>query len=174
MTAEMVKNEASGLGMSGTKLFTVTARASDPTMGSVIVQTVSVPSVERSTAKAVKGYPSGTVLFIEAHSREGYRFAGWSDGNGNAARTIKVTADAEYVANFERVPENDQPAGDTPLVGDTPSGTGAGGGSGVLGTAMQNTATAAKKQDGIMQLIRKWWWAILLLACMIHDMKGGQ
>ena len=169
MAAVQNDEAPSGTGISGERYFNVTACSGDPTMGSVTVHTESVPthtaSVERSAANAAKGFPEGTVLLITATSREGCRFVKWNDGNTNARRKVTVNADAEYVASFERVPENAGAENDPSL------GGAAGSGSGVLGTS---TKPAAAKQEGIIQLLRKWWWAVLVLALMIYDMKGGE
>lgn len=48
-------------------------------------------------------YAYNTTATITATARQGYEFVQWSDGNTNATRTITVTGDAEYVAEFRAV-----------------------------------------------------------------------
>lgn len=154
-------------GDSEDKLFVVTARAADPAMGTVTVRTESLPTsttTNRGVATASKGFPYGTVLSLEAKSRDGYRFVRWNDGSASARRRVTVTANAEYVATFEKV-------SGLGLSDDDPAAGGPGAEAGVSGTA---TGASAAKQKGIMPLLRKWWWAILILALMIYDMKGGK
>ncbi len=65
--------------------FTITVTANDPTMGSV----------------AGSGeYEYGVEVTIMAQPFIGYEFRGWSDGDTNRTRTITVTEDASYQAEF--------------------------------------------------------------------------
>ncbi len=45
-------------------------------------------------------YPAGTSVTMTATANSGYRFLNWSDGNTSNPRTITVTANATYTANF--------------------------------------------------------------------------
>ena len=45
-------------------------------------------------------YKSGTTITISATAKNGYTFNGWSDGNYPASRTVEVTSDKTYTANF--------------------------------------------------------------------------
>lgn len=152
-----------------TQLFIVSVRTSNPAMGSVRIETVLVPknkAVDRSSLSD-KGYPAGTVLRLVAENAAGCRFAGWNDGIPTPTREITVKANAEYVANFMSA------GGEEP--GIDPASPSAGSGGGVAVDAeIANTENTVTRQSGIMAFVKKWWWAILIIAFMIHDMKGGQ
>lgn len=178
-----VKNSTSGntsplaaasqpnIGASQDKLFVVTARAADPSMGTVSVITESLndspvnasTTTTRGGAVSSKGFPYGTVLTLEARSREGYRFVSWNDGSVFARRSVTVIGNAEYVASFKRV----SVAG--PTITPPPAVE-----SGAEVSAASVSTDEAEQQKGIFQLLRKWWWAALILALMIHDLKGGK
>ena len=66
--------------------FTITTAVNDEDMGSVS-----------------KGgeYAHGTEVTLSATTNAGYRFAQWSDGNTNNPRTITVTENRTYTAEFE-------------------------------------------------------------------------
>ncbi|MBQ2574075.1 MAG: DUF4465 domain-containing protein, partial [Bacteroidales bacterium] len=46
-------------------------------------------------------YAEGTQVLITATPYEGYRFVSWNDGNTDNPRTITVTSDSTFIANFE-------------------------------------------------------------------------
>ncbi|MBQ6237476.1 MAG: hypothetical protein IJK07_04580 [Bacteroidales bacterium] len=71
-----------------TTQFTITANANDATMGTV-------------TGGGV--YDSAATVTLTATPNEGYTFANWSDGVTENPRTITVTGDATYTANFVAV-----------------------------------------------------------------------
>ncbi len=157
------------------KLFIVSVRSSNPSMGSVRIEAVYVPKtkvIDRS-ALSNKGYPAGTVLRLVAENATGCKFAGWNDGIPTATREITVKGNAEYVANFMSAGAEEPGAGaEVPGIG-SGSGSGSGGSAG-LGADADNTENTVARQTGIVAFVKKWWWAILLLACMIYDMKGGK
>lgn len=75
-----------------------------------LVVTYEVPSsvitVNAGTGGTVSGggeYENGTTATLTATPNAGYVFKQWSDGNTNATRTITVTANATYTAEFEKV-----------------------------------------------------------------------
>ncbi|MBR6780486.1 MAG: hypothetical protein IKM24_05660 [Clostridia bacterium] len=75
-----------------------------------LVVTYEVPSsvitVHAGTGGTVSGggeYENGTTATLTATPNVGYVFKQWSDGNTNATRTITVTANATYTAEFEKV-----------------------------------------------------------------------
>ena len=45
-------------------------------------------------------YPAGTSVTLTATANAGYTFSQWDDGNTQSSRTITVTGDATYIANF--------------------------------------------------------------------------
>ncbi len=51
-------------------------------------------------------YVTGEVLTLTAVAKEGFEFAGWSDGEASATRTVTATAGAAYVAQFTRTSAN--------------------------------------------------------------------
>ena len=54
----------------------------------------------RGTVEGSGTYPLGTSVSIEAFPYSGYRFERWNDGNTDNPRTITVTGNATYVAQF--------------------------------------------------------------------------
>ena len=48
-------------------------------------------------------YEFGTEVTITAIPNQGYRFVSWNDGNTDNPRTITVTEDATYIANFAQI-----------------------------------------------------------------------
>ena len=68
--------------------YTITANVNDATMGTV-------------TGGGV--YEDGATCTLTATPNEGYAFANWSDGVETNPRTITVTANATYTANFVAV-----------------------------------------------------------------------
>ena len=65
--------------------FTITVVSADPTMGS---------------ATGGGTFMEGTVINISARPLTGYYFIGWTDGNADNPRSITVTANETYVAQF--------------------------------------------------------------------------
>ena len=65
----------------------LTVKSNDNRMGEAYIPTPN--TCENDTA------------IIEALPREGYQFAAWHDGNTDNPRTITVTQDTTYIANFE-------------------------------------------------------------------------
>lgn len=64
-----------------------------------------VNTVYDSTQGTVSGmgsYASGTTATLRAMPAEGYLFSGWSDGSTENPRTVTVTGDATYSANFTK------------------------------------------------------------------------
>ena len=51
-------------------------------------------------------YDEGTQVIITATPYEGYHFVAWGDENTENPRTITVTSDSTFVANFEQIPES--------------------------------------------------------------------
>ena len=66
--------------------YTITVQSANPTMG---------------TVTGGGTYASGSTVTISATANSGYHFTQWSDGNTNATRTVTVTGNATYIANFE-------------------------------------------------------------------------
>lgn len=48
-------------------------------------------------------YENGTSVTLTATPNTGYKFKQWSDGNTSATRTVTVSGDATYTAEFEKV-----------------------------------------------------------------------
>lgn len=69
--------------------YTITLNVNDATMG---------------TVTGAGEYENGTTCTITATANEGYRFVNWNDGVTSNPRTITVTGDAQYTANFEEIP----------------------------------------------------------------------
>ena len=68
-----------------TQYFTITVLSADETMG---------------TASGSGAYQQGETATISAHPYDGYHFVRWNDAVTDNPRTLVVTADATYIANF--------------------------------------------------------------------------
>lgn len=66
--------------------------------------TITVTSVSNTMGTAFGGgtFYANSEINIGAIPNEGYHFAGWQDGEMSNPRTIIVTQDAEYIANFSQ------------------------------------------------------------------------
>ena len=69
--------------------YTITVASANPLMGSVY---------------GSGEYKANTVISIGATPHIGFQFSSWQDGNTDNPRTITVTADATFTANFEMKP----------------------------------------------------------------------
>ena len=63
---------------------------------------ITVTAGEGGTVAGGGMYESGTMATLTATPNSGYKFTKWSDGNTSASRTVTVTADASYTAQFEK------------------------------------------------------------------------
>ena len=70
------------------------------------VYTITVRSASNNMGTVYGGgtFMANSVIEIGAIPEDGYYFTGWQDGDMNNPRTIIVTEDAEYEANFSRTP----------------------------------------------------------------------
>ena len=71
----------------GKEQYTITVGVNDPAMG---------------TATGGGKYVVNTEVVLTATPNTGYDFVAWNDGNTDNPRTIVVTSDATYTANFQR------------------------------------------------------------------------
>lgn len=71
----------------GKEQYTITVGVNDPAMGS---------------ATGGGKYAVNTEVTLTATANTGYDFVAWNDGNTDNPRTIVVTGDATYTANFQR------------------------------------------------------------------------
>ena len=79
--------------------------------------TVNSSNVSQGTATGGGTYDYGTNLQISATPNECYRFVQWSDGNTDNPRTITVTGDATYTAEFEQIQYTIEALSDDPMQG---------------------------------------------------------
>ena len=64
----------------------------------------AVPNNEdMGTVTGGRQYYVGESATLKATAKSGYVFAGWEDGEKNATRTITVSSDATYTANFQAI-----------------------------------------------------------------------
>ncbi len=56
----------------------------------------------QGTVTGTGEYPNGAQIQLTATPKDHYTFTQWSDGVTDNPRTVSVTADAMYVAQFER------------------------------------------------------------------------
>lgn len=68
--------------------YTITAVANDENMG---------------TVTGGDTYYAGESATLKATAKSGYVFAGWTDGEKNATRTVTVSGNATYTANFQAI-----------------------------------------------------------------------
>ena len=85
-------------------------------------------------------YPAGTTVQLTATAYQGYEFANWQDGNTSNPRTITVTGNMTYIANFQALTPPDYTI--TAVSANNAMGTVTGGGTYPAGTTVQLTATA--------------------------------
>ncbi len=104
--------------------------------------TVVANNPEYGTVTGSGSYTEGSEATITATANDGYYFDRWNDGDTNATRTVTVTADITYTANF--VPNGVEPTYYTVTVrpNNEAWGTVAGGGSYIEGSEATITATA--------------------------------
>lgn len=69
--------------------YTITTNANNPAYG--------------STTPAQGVYANGDEATLTATANSAYKFVGWTDGSIENPRTVTVTGDATYTANFERL-----------------------------------------------------------------------
>ncbi len=79
--------------------------------------TVNSSNVSQGSASGGGTYDYGTNHQITATPNECYRFVQWSDGNTNNPRTITVTGDATYTAEFEQIQYTIEALPDNPAQG---------------------------------------------------------
>ena len=82
-----------------TRSIVVTAAVTLTAEFAINVYTVTL-NAENGTVKGAGSYNYGTDVTLTATPAEGYHFVKWSDGDTNATRTIKVTADVTLTAEF--------------------------------------------------------------------------
>ena len=105
--------------------YTVTVLSADTTMG---------------TVSGGGTYGEGDNAIITATANEGYHFTQWNDGNTQSMRSVTVTADITYIANFEANAANQYTL---TVVSNNPAwGTVTGGGAYTAGSTALLTATA--------------------------------
>ncbi len=87
---------------STTRTITVNANATYTAEFTPIMFTITTTANNAAygTVTGAGTYQEGTELTLTATPNEGYAFTGWSDGNTDNPRTITVTKDATYTANF--------------------------------------------------------------------------
>ncbi len=104
----------------GTFLTTLVAYNEDETLTDTATLTVIVSTVNYFTISVTSNndaygmvsgggtYEEGTQVVITATPYEGYRFVSWNDGNTENPRSITVTSDSTFVANFtaNQLPES--------------------------------------------------------------------
>ena len=79
---------------------TVTANFQEHTKYTI----AAVPNNEdMGTVTGGRQYYVGESATLKATAKSGYVFAGWEDGEKNATRTVEVSGDATYTANFQAI-----------------------------------------------------------------------
>ena len=94
-----------------TRYATITVTQGDYTKNILVTQmpfryTITVLSADENQGTVDGGgtYNEGSEVQISATPKYGYRFTSWDDGNTDNPRTITVTENATYIANFEIIP----------------------------------------------------------------------
>lgn len=65
--------------------------------------TVSSNNTSYGTVTGGGSYTTGTTATLAATPKVGYKFLNWSDGNNSATRTVTVTSNATYTAQFRPI-----------------------------------------------------------------------
>ena len=108
-------------------------------------QTYTITAVSsNSTMGTVTGggtYPAGTTVQLVATAYQGYEFVNWQDGNTSNPRTITVTENATYTANFQSTAAPNYTI--TAISANNAMGTVTGGGTYPAGTTVQLIANPA-------------------------------
>ena len=124
-----------------TTAVTFTTLMNAPTMYNV---TVTSNNDAWGTVSGGGQYADGSSVVISATAAEGYYFDQWNDGDTNATRTIVVTGDVTYTANFAEDGTVNTYYTITVLSNNNAWGTVSGGGQYVDGSVVTLTATAAE------------------------------
>ena len=102
----------------------ITAVTANKTYTATYTQTLRNYTINVNTSKVSQGtaagggtYDYGTNHQISATPNECYRFVQWSDGNTDNPRTITVTGDATYTAEFEQIQYTIEALPDNPAQG---------------------------------------------------------
>ena len=114
----------------------------------------------------------GSSVTITAIPLSGYHFVKWHgapvDGKTSATVTFQMNNDYNIRAEF---------AADNPNTGNGGSngGNGGGGGGAIVDTPSVETPTVTGKTNTskAMAFVKKWWWAILIVAYIVYKEKGG-
>ena len=87
------------------RTITVTGNMTYTAVFAIDQHTITVESddIGMGTVSESGTYDYGTEIQISASARDGYMFVSWNDGNTDNPRTIRVVADAEYIASFASV-----------------------------------------------------------------------
>ena len=72
-----------------------------PTPKAKYTLTVTSANTTQGTVTGGGEYEEGTQVQLKATPKSGFTFSKWSDGNTSATRTVTVTADAAYTAQFQ-------------------------------------------------------------------------
>ncbi len=128
---------------SNPRTITVTGSATYTAYFEVQQYTITVISANPAQGSVSGGgtFAAGTQIQISATANDGFRFVSWQDENTENPRTITVTEDKTYIANFETLPTTPQYT-ITVLSANDAQGTVAGGGTFDEGTEIQISATA--------------------------------
>ena len=113
-------------------------------ISSVNTYTITVLSSNQSHGTTSGGgtYQEGTTVTISATPANGYEFTNWNDGNTSNPRTITVTENKTYIANFREISSVNTYT-ITVLSSNQSHGTASGGGTYQEGTTVTISATPA-------------------------------
>lgn len=118
----------------------------------------------------------GSTVSLTASPLAGYKFVAWHGGpvEGKTSKTVSFPMNGNYSIRAEFMAENQTPNTGT---GSGVSGTiGTSGGGGGTGTGTETHSSVAPVSTGfsVMSFVKKWWWAILIVAYIVFkDKEGG-
>src|SRR5574344_2059579 len=72
----------------------------DPDEDTTFILTVSSANATMGSTTGGGSYTMGATATLTATAKSGYHFTQWNDGNANASRTVTVSANASYTAQF--------------------------------------------------------------------------
>lgn len=140
----------------------------DSKMGSVNGDGLVLSSEARASSGQLAA-AQGSTVSLTASPLDGYKFVAWHGApvEGKTSKTVSFQMNANYTIRAEFASEKQSTGG---------GGTGGGGGTSGGGTDPETPSVVSPAGTGfsLMSFVKKWWWAILIVAYIVYkDRKGG-
>ncbi len=134
----------------------------DSKMGSVNGDGLVLSSEARASSGQLAA-AQGSTVSLTASPLAGYKFVAWHGApvEGKTSKTVSFQMNANYAIRAEFASEKQSTGG---------GGTGGGG----TDPETPSVVSPAGTGFGLMSFVKKWWWAILIVAYIVYkDRKGG-